>query len=108
MSCWTVTSDEWRVTRFELPRPLPVPDGAFTAVAAGGSHACGIRLDASITCWSYQDCGPTNLPTVSPTPPQPNTLSPIVPASGTLEDVSYALVTVPAPCNTDGGVLETS
>ena len=94
------------MTSFELLRPLPVPDGAFTAVAAGGSHACGIRPDASIACWSYQECGPTNLPSLSPTPPQPNTLSPIVFASGSLEEVSYALVSVPAPCNTDGGVLE--
>ena len=83
-----------------------MPDGAFTAVAAGRSHACGIRPDAGIACWSYQDCGPTNLPAVAPTPPQPNTLSPIVPASGSREELSYALVTTPAPCNLDGEVLE--
>ena len=96
----------WRVTSFELLRPLPVPDGAFSAVAAGNSHACGIRLDASITCWGYLDCGPTNLPVLSPTPQQSNTPLPVVPARGSVEDVSYALVTTPAPCNNDGGSLE--
>jgi len=32
---------------------VPVaPRGAFTAVAAGHLHACGIRLDQTVECWS--------------------------------------------------------
>ena len=27
------------------------PDGRFAAVAAGGSHSCGLRADRSVTCW---------------------------------------------------------
>ena len=83
-----------------------MPDGAFTAVAAGVSHACGIRPDAGITCWGYRECGPTNLPALAPTPQQPNTPSAVVPASGSPDDVSYTPVTTLVPCNNDRGELE--
>ena len=29
----------------------PVPEGRFTAVAAGREHACAIRDDQSLVCW---------------------------------------------------------
>jgi len=37
------------------------PSGQFSDVAAGGAHrrwsrhACGVRFDATVTCWSYDD-----------------------------------------------------
>ena len=71
-----------------------------------GEHAWGIGPDASITCWGYLDCGPTNLPALAPNTQPSNALSVAGPAIGSLGDVTYAPVTSPAPCNNDVGELE--
>lgn len=33
---------------------VPVPTGAFTKVAVGLSHGCGVRQDGAIQCWGYE------------------------------------------------------
>ena len=33
------------------------PTGAFTAVAAGEHHSCGLRSDSTVTCWGSNDHG---------------------------------------------------
>ncbi|WP_419917781.1 RCC1 domain-containing protein [Candidatus Poriferisocius sp.] len=38
------------------------PEGKYTALAAGWSHACGLRTDGTITCWGYSSDGQTNAP----------------------------------------------
>jgi len=49
------------VVLLEVPSPLtdvgePV-ESVFTAVSAGGSHSCGLRGDATVTCWGRNDHG---------------------------------------------------
>ena len=46
VSCWSYDS---RV--LYTPQHLVAPDGAFVAVAAGGSHSCGLRTDGTVACW---------------------------------------------------------
>ena len=34
---------------------MEAPEGSFTSVAAGGSLACGVRVDGSVVCWGVSD-----------------------------------------------------
>ena len=38
------------------------PGTAFNAVTAGGIHTCGLKTDATITCWGYNYVGQTDAP----------------------------------------------
>ena len=38
------------------------PEGTFTAISAGLSHACGIRTDGSATCWGNNSHGQASAP----------------------------------------------
>ena len=42
--------------------PDPTPQGAFTAIAAGGSHSCGLRTDGTAQCWGLNYHGRTDAP----------------------------------------------
>ena len=46
ITCWNVYGD----AHGEQERPY-TPTGSFTAVSAGGEHACGLRSDGEIECW---------------------------------------------------------
>lgn len=35
---------------------------SFTAVAAGGDHACGLRTDHTVTCWGDNEHGQIDAP----------------------------------------------
>ena len=39
--------------------------GGFTAVSAGGSHSCGVRSDATVTCWGANWYGQADAPSGS-------------------------------------------
>ncbi|MCY4133649.1 MAG: RCC1 domain-containing protein, partial [bacterium] len=38
------------------------PAGAFTAIAAGGWHSCGIRADSTAVCWGCNGYGQADAP----------------------------------------------
>ncbi|MYE76931.1 MAG: hypothetical protein F4232_11095, partial [Acidimicrobiaceae bacterium] len=38
------------------------PEGTFTAVTTGKWHSCGLRTDATITCWGWNAYGQTDAP----------------------------------------------
>ena len=40
-----------------------MPEGQFTAIAAGNGLSCGIRADRTIACWGYNKEGRTDTPT---------------------------------------------
>ena len=39
-----------------------VPDGRFSAIAAGLNHSCGLRNDGAVTCWGDNWYGQTDVP----------------------------------------------
>ena len=43
--------------------PDPTPQGAFTAITAGGAHSCGLRTDGTAQCWGHNYYGETDAPT---------------------------------------------
>ena len=42
--------------------PPPTPTAASNAVTAGGNHTCGLKTDATITCWGNNEHGQTDAP----------------------------------------------
>ena len=42
--------------------PPPTPTAASNAVTAGGDHTCGLKTDATITCWGRNDFGKADAP----------------------------------------------
>ena len=38
------------------------PDGAFTSVASGGWHACGVKQDGFVACWGQDFYGQATPP----------------------------------------------
>lgn len=54
----------WVVTPIPSKTRPPVPTGAFSSVASGVAHACGLRPDGVGECWSDND-----LDTWAPPPP---------------------------------------
>ena len=42
--------------------PVAVNPLAFTAITAGDSYSCGIRINGSVTCWGYNRKGQTDAP----------------------------------------------
>jgi alpha-tubulin suppressor-like RCC1 family protein len=64
--CWGANPDGRLGVGDTNPRDLPAEvdmGGArWIAVAAGGSHSCGIRVDGSLWCWGYSGSGQTGGP----------------------------------------------
>ena len=43
-------------------QPTSIPTPTPNAVTAGGSHTCGLKTDATITCWGNNEHGQTDAP----------------------------------------------
>ena len=41
---------------------VPAPNSGFTAVAAGGYHSLGLRMDGSVAAWGSNDFGQCTVP----------------------------------------------
>ena len=63
---WTDTEDaasDAIVSSLIRAMVSPDPTGGYTAVAAGGSHSCGLRPDRAVECWGSNNNGQLDAPT---------------------------------------------
>ena len=52
----------WPPDRHTAAARCPPPEGTFTQVSAGSFHTCGVRTDATLTCWGFYDNGQSTPP----------------------------------------------
>ena len=71
IQCWGNNGRLRPVGEFQLEYEhigsLDAPTGRFTAISAGGRHACGLRADGTIQCWGSNLRGQLDAPGASAT-----------------------------------------